>query len=460
MVNKKQNSNLRAKHNAQVQKIFDNFLDKRTPIFVKVDQFHYSNLNYEIPESAELTVLTEMMYEYDKETILNPNQALSVRNYRPYFASIIIPIDSNKTFAFLRGLEQRWFPAMFQSGDNSFQTSILLSASPIQIHQRTIIIKKDGYYYKGKEINDLIKQDYDPSQMNGCMAEDDLISAELNSKWGDNSYRYIDIYNLGHGNADYIIGNKKRILYDIGYPYRHFPNNLDPMFPKTMNSFGLLKPHLVIISHWDTDHYMGCAYASDHIFNVNWIAPTLTSNNDNTFTLNSFRLVAFLKSINKLKLVDRAKSGTFKAGANNLVIRMGDGKPNGNSNITTRNREGLYLELVEKNGRTSILAGDVPYNNMDSSIFKNKLNFLHVPHHCSKMNLNILSNSINGCHAIISTDTKQKIGPWPDVDIKHEAILKTNFNNNIHYTIGNNFINKYKIRALRLNPNGTICQRT
>lgn len=85
---------------------------------------------------------------------------------------------------------------------------------------------------------------------------------------------------------------------------------------------------------------------------------------------------------------------------------MGSGK----SIVTPRNIEGLVIEILDKNGIYShvLLTGDVPYKCIGKA-FQEPIDFLHVPHHCSKMELGILKGiKTKGKCAIISTNRNEK----------------------------------------------------
>lgn len=492
-------NNKRIEHNKRVRKIFKDLVhyhssrndsiifgsddqindySNNSIMFVRADQINYcSNSENGEPEYVvELSVLTTMIYEYDQETILiDGKQSISNSNYRPYFVSVIIRI-SNKNFFknkdFFEKLESRWLPATLHEDmdktDNEklenrrthatfhkektyycFEAFLVCSASPFKIYKRKITIKngKGTYYFKGIDINVLTANDYDPNNFKNCLSTT-KIKQELDNAWSSGGYKYIDIYNVGHGNADYIVGDNKRILYDIG-------SSLSvKRFPKAHDAFSKLKPNLVIISHWDTDHYIGCVYASDDVFNVNWIAPQLIKGNGE-FSINSFRLAAYLNALNKLMLIDRNNSGSFEvsSGTNNrITLRMGNTVNPETTNITKKNRQGLYLELLENNKKISVLAGDVSYNSMDSSIFSKELTHLHVPHHCSEMNLDPLNNSRWGKNAVISSNLSN--GKYED-NQNHKTELTRKFQQVLHTSEINN-----DICSIRLNKNGTATMRT
>lgn len=453
----------RKKHEECVQAIFDDLssLDV-SELFVRVDQI-ISDSNSENcqPEYiAELSVLTPKIYEYDQKTILryepkrkDTNTAISIKNYRPFFVLVTIRISEKDLFKF-RKLKNKWLKAEFhrKPEDDDYPANLILLSGtrprPI-IDKRNIKISNGTCSFNGNDINDLTKTDYNVNQFNNCLVTTKNIIAELSYAWSNKGYKFIDIYNVGHGNADYIVcHDNKRILYDIGAPYKVYSLK---SYPKAKQAFSQLKPNLVIISHWDADHYMGCGYASDDVFDVTWIAPQLVKGRDNS--INLFRLVAFLMITGKLMLINRNNAGNLVAssGINDNVIklRMGSCTVTETQNITKKNREGLYIELGEKADKISVLAGDVSYNSMDISIFSKQLTFLHVPHHGSQMKLSRQLNSQWGKHAIIST--KYKLGST-EVNFSHERVLNTTFNKSVHNTSEQHG----SLRSIRLLKGGLV----
>ncbi len=104
---------------------------------------------------------------------------------------------------------------------------------------------------------------------------------------------------------------------------------------------------------------------------------------------------------------------------------MGTGR---DSQITQNNCEGLYWNIETRNTR-AVLSGDVPYKCISPHVSSNCVDFLHVPHHCSDMDLGKIM--CGRCHenstAIISTNRKSN-GKL-NVCQTHYDELKYQFNN-------------------------------
>lgn len=280
------------------------------------------------------------------------------------------------------------------------------SASPVNYLDGKLLVFKNKAI--GKSILDKINGTYDPHKF---VCTDRLeIEKALNNAWAGDLPKTIDIYNVGHGNADYIRGSSHRILYDIGYNYRSFPKYRNTKYLRAVNAIRRMKPDCVILSHWDMDHIIGCAYAEQSIFNPKWIAPYLVSGSDKNARPNAIRLAHYLKVLGNLYLVDREQQNKLIASiscANNVEMKLWLGT--GTSILTPKNREGLMIEISDKRRFYPhiLLAGDVPYKCMPN-ILTDPIDFMHVPHHCSKLELERLKSVLwKGSCAIISTNRKK-----------------------------------------------------
>ena len=310
---------------------------------------------------------------------------------------------------------------------------------------------------------DKINSAYDPYGFVFTSSSD--IEKILNSAWAGDLPDTIDIYNVGHGNADYIRGKNHRILYDVGYNYRCFPGYCSTRYLKAATSIRHLKPSCVILSHWDMDHIIGCAYAEQGVFSKKWIAPSLVSKTDKSTSPNSVRLANYLKALDNLCLVDRNLTPKLIATiscAKTVEIKLWLG--GGTSILTSKNREGLMLEIIDNNSSSNsyphiLLAGDVPYKCMPNNL-KVPIDFMHVPHHCSNMELVRLGGIPGkGICAIISTNRKK--GGGFNYNSNHHDELKNKFHvviNTIDSPSGDDeenrsiqikYVNKYNCYCIR-----------
>ena len=112
-----------------------------------------------------------------------------------------------------------------QQEEGVFEEGILLdgiletSASPVNYLKGKLLVFTNRAIKKS--VLNKINSMYDPRKFGYTSSSD--VENILNDAWVSDFPYKIDIYNVGHGNADYIRGSKHRILYDIGYNYRSFP---------------------------------------------------------------------------------------------------------------------------------------------------------------------------------------------------------------------------------------------
>ena len=237
---------------------------------------------------------------------------------------------------------------------------------------------------------------------------DKKIKSILFDIWGKERIKTIDCYNVGKGNADYIRGCKNRMLYDIGYSFKKFPKKKGRYnYYRACDAIRKIQPSCVVLSHWDTDHILGCVYAEQRIFDIPWIAPSLENKGKTKYSINAYRLARYLDTLNNLYLVDclrgPLKIANIKTKDGAIGLYLGGGK---DSYITDANKQGVYIEIYSRNIHI-LLSGDVPYACMMQQVRQCNIDYLHVPHHCSKMKYNNLINCKRyGKVAIISTDRR------------------------------------------------------
>ncbi|MDD3252450.1 MAG: hypothetical protein PHV18_07815 [Lachnospiraceae bacterium] len=413
---------------------FFNKIEDGEEVYIHLDNpVTEDDLNAENETYIRATLLSDEMISYDAEMLghaYNENNEL-LNKYRPYFVSFIIPY-SQTSVTDLMLIENTWYKGIFQTAQSELEnneTVIALegiletSASPINHLEGTMLVFKNKSLKQSEleKINEIDKT----YKISTFTTSNVIIENYLNSAWNNDYPKLIDIYNVGHGNADYIRGsNNHRILYDVGYSYIKCPKAYG-VFPYMRAAMAIrgMKPDCVVLSHWDTDHIIGCAYAEQSLFRKKWIAPSFISSNDKKYcpSINAKRLAMYLNLLGNLCLVDRSQGKTEIATIScinyaEIILWLGGGK---DSKITRHNCEGLILEIVgsrscqrDKNclGHQShiLLSGDVPYQCIPNTVFSKKIDFLHVPHHCSGMNLSALTTMLPGGRAaIISTDRKK-----------------------------------------------------
>lgn len=385
-----------------------------------------------------ISLLTEEIIDYDLETFGSEDRTEILDKYRPYFVSFIVPLEDNN-LRDIESLGDSWYVGKFiQEESAAAEEGTLLegvletSASPVNYLKGKLLVFTNRAMKKS--VLDRINNTYSPWRFS-CASSSD-VEKVLNDAWNDDVPATIDIYNVGHGNADYIRGSNHRILYDIGYSYHCYPKRRKSKYWRAVNALRHLQPSCVVLSHWDLDHIIGCAYACQDIFSKKWVAPYLVSSRDKKATPNSIRLAHYLKALGNLYLVDRDQKNKLIATihcANGTEIKVWLGSGTSRM-ISVKNIEGLTLEIVDKTknikGSHILLAGDVPYKCMNNSLGE-PIDFMHVPHHCSKMELNrLMSLPGKGKCAIISTN-RNKSGVV-NGDVGHRTELECKFKNVIN----------------------------
>ncbi|WP_147367856.1 hypothetical protein [Butyrivibrio sp. XB500-5] len=395
---------------------------------------------------VEFSVLTKEIYDYDRETILNEftDQIPEwTGDYHPFFVSFFVEVNENSKHI-IDSLEYQWYKARFipnnpreainneliqdvTTEESSLDAMLFFSANSVKNRYGKLQILSDEPFFRKVKPNRFVLNHYKPDHF--PVASDGAVGGTLNGIWNDDAIKKVDLYNIGHGNADYIKGKKKRLLFDIGYDrnnlYRYYLGIGSYPYPKARRAINRMKPSAVIVSHWDTDHFMGYIFANPRILDLQWVAPTLVHpGKDMKFSISAFRLAAFLIHKGNLLLVNRTgiqhNVATLSCGGSNYLIQLKMGGDSGlpqdisKPGITLRNREGLYLEFFYKNKLHTLLGADVPYNSMERTIDLSQLMLMHVPHHCSNMRLMQLTGRTlrnkKDAYAIICTSVKDDGG--------------------------------------------------
>lgn len=420
-------------HEMECRRMFSE-VENGAQLYIRVDQ----PASTENTQYVRISLLSDRALQYDAEMFSAEGRTDLLEKYRPYFISFVVPLEDN-CLSDIIDLGQGWHRGNFiksnDAGENekgtcSLLTGILVtSASPVNyIEKRLLVFKRPDVPL---DILDKINQAYDLQKFKVISNAD--VEATLQDAWGVDVPEKIDIYNVGHGNADYIRGAHQRILYDVGYNYRCIPGQKVGKYQKAAVAIRHLKPNCVILSHWDLDHIIGCAYAKQDIFNVKWVAPHLISRRKEKPSPNAVRLANYLNFLGNLCLVDRDQRPQLIATipcTNDVEMKMWLG--GGPSILTPKNREGLFIEIADKCGSSLrryphvLLAGDVPYQCMEPSILQSPVDFMHVPHHCSNMETDGLDSMPGGriC-AVISTNRKKD--GLPNYDKAHHEKLEKKF---------------------------------
>lgn len=374
-------------------------------LWVRIDHIIEEEKESEIPfrsqgqetgQWIELSLLTPAMLEYDQEIFALLVEAPYLEIYRPYFFHFLVnryEVDAAAA-SFLSNPERRngWYQGSFSldwRGPNTIALSgyVEKAASPIIWSKGTLIIE-DKRLPKAlvEAINSVYGLGASP-----CSKDMD-IQSELDRLLGGTDFTKARIYYVGNGNCIYLYGKKGsdkiRLLFDIGYRFFPNPRAAKLISPKATHAIRSLRPLCVILSHWDSDHYKGCAYGNRHIFKCNWFAP-----NCYDASSNAKRLAKYLKVKGKLTLADRTNGRQIAAiKGSNSILNLWLGKVvssvRKDRNITYANRQGFVLEIQTQSVHC-IMMGDVPYQSLfHLPLFKPYIpcDYLVVPHHGAYMN--------------------------------------------------------------------------
>ena len=382
----------------------------------------------------EASVLTERILSYDKETVLTETFDLAQEEhsaYRPFYASFMIKAD-REIQEKLRGLDYAWYGAYFYPKEKEeayrdifskekvivSDAVFLFSVTPgFSVEGRLVILPEaKDVVFGGVHLNRDYSVRYDMSRF--AETEDTRISETLQGLWKKDALKTVEVYNIGQGNADYLRSTKSRMLFDLGYPYRSIPGENPIAYRRAILAIRQAKPSAVILSDWDWDHFTGWVYANADILNVTWIAPALSwkeyqkkNRSATSISTNAYRLAAYLQKKQLLLLAawqtyPRTVTELHCQGGQTIRLEMG-GSGSGDQEIALRSRHGLYFTIAgESSSVNTVLAADVPYSSMREGTVSKELQILHVPHHCAKMQLDVLEMPVSSGvrAAIISAD--------------------------------------------------------
>ena len=378
------------------------------------DTINLENIeNYSIDEERpyyRVSILTQTMLDYDRmmlNLIAEENSSdnlgengYATNMYRPFFYNFLIDITENLDYiGFLTNPENinQWFVRSFNEKREGrvFSGYIERIASPAEYKYHKIVICDK---LLPKRVLSNINDVYDLGP-NPC-SRDAVIKMELSRILEKPKFEKARIYNVGNGNCIYLKGRnsfgKLNLLYDIGYyctiPAKRIKNTT---YQPSVNAIRHLRPQCVILSHWDSDHFFGCAYADIDIFRCKWVTPNIDANT----SVSARRVARYLQVMKKLILVDRTSGrqiARVQGIHSELKLYMGEKRPGKDRKITDCNKEGIVLEYVKygcSGGIHTLMAGDVPYDSMPSTVNfsgNTPYDYLIVPHHGAEMDTNLL----------------------------------------------------------------------
>ena len=322
----------------------------------------------------------------DRDNNSDDNSETIFKSYRPYFVEFVIPVDQegrtlgrynrNNDFRNINS-ENGWFRARFVSSRTSRNS---LTNSFVDGELLTIASPED--YLKGKLEyvlnigNDEVEKDYSQFLIH---ARTDVNSLPYRST---PDIHKVSVHNIGHGNFITLEDefDETKIVYDIGLPRRSSKNDYKAAYDK----IDIMSPDLVIISHWDTDHYMGAYCDNPNLFMVPWIAVKIKESGK----INAKRLICLLACHHLIGLIDPDDLAisqpfkTFSMSVGTIELYRGSGKA---GRITAINCHGIAVKMEMPNV-SALMCGDIPYNCLPDSILYGKdYKYVVIPHHASNM---------------------------------------------------------------------------
>ncbi len=194
------------------------------------------------------------------------------------------------------------------------------------------------------------------------------------------------------------------LYFDVGQPIWFHLHNAPAGFAPPVLGDGL-----VILSHWDTDHYAYGRQNTD-FHSKHWFAPAQVSVGPNA---NAF--AQKLQDLGKLTLVGAGRSSRHRRGAR--IIRCGGSSSNGS---------GLALHL-RTFGRNILFTGDADYHEIPS-MRGVRLSGLQLPHHGGKLTgtAAIPTGHGVGARAVVSCGLPNRYGHPNQLTISEHHVAKWN----------------------------------
>lgn len=297
---------------------------------------------------------------------------------------------------------------------------VLVSASPIEYSKGKLIIVEDSSHVPPEFKSVLNDSIYECGKESYTSTNYYEIEKILNKSILSSKPRWIDVYNVGQAYCAAICMDNGEIIFsDIGLTKDSIELNTKEI-KRAKIEIKSIKPRIIILSHWDLDHILGVTNASDSIYDAIWIVPDLWNLQiknkkgkiDNRLISDSAkRLLKYLdwKNRNQLiiigdelsqKCIYENPTGTISVWTGKRCSVSGRNENNKKYHITRANNFGVLIFL--KNNYTALLPGDSEYSVMSDELLDKEINFLIVPHHCSKMSRPKIKSAKGKKKAILS----------------------------------------------------------
>lgn len=416
-------------------------LDKKLEVIRDFIRESFVEEEREFPYELNFSIVNKWMVK--KEKVLKEEynaQNLEHMQYRPFFMEFSGFCKWNQIeelFLNIFNEEMKYLAGyFFQEDDQSLinfkkenwidgkkiiaiiQGNLMISASPIEVVRGALVIVEDHSKIDLDYLDVLNDSIYSCKKSAYTCINYGEVQTLLDSDVTNGTPRMINVYNVGQGLCASIhMDNGGVIFSDIGITKDKIElSSVDII--KAKQEIGMINPDLVVLSHWDLDHILGVTNASEKIYDATWIVPDLWGlirrNRKGSYegvSKSAIRLLKYLdwRNGNNLFIIadDVDKTRIYKNSKSNIEIWTGirkniRGKNKNNEEycITKANNFGLILYL--ENEKTALLPGDCEYSAVDSGLLNKEINYLVVPHHCSKMSEPSCNASSDDKKAIIS----------------------------------------------------------
>jgi len=264
----------------------------------------------------------------------------------------------------------------------------VFASSPIQVFQTYAILKNKvpSVSHKNSLLANIAKlyTDQTPPSVSQLLPGTTLKQYDLKA------------YNIGKASCQYINFNtysgslhSLSAFFDIGYPLDDIDN--PDLLESHMKEIGKKSPNIVIISHYDADHYLGVAYANPKIYDKIWIGKFP----DKHTNMSALRLIYNLVVKGKIWLIDHKCNGTCFFSNHDKSINLYKGRGRYGV-VNSNNNSGIILEIKGQK-QEILLLGDCEYNELPNIIKDKTYDLIQVPHHGSLIRSEecwILSSSV------------------------------------------------------------------
>lgn len=372
-------------------------------------------------KSIKLEIISTDILNYDRyvfDIIQDDSGAvreLIKETYRPYLIEYYINTKElgKKQYDFLQQMynEKGWYKAKLTDITTNkdmeqfitFPGVFVYSASPIEYKLKKLVILDTRV---DTNIINEINTTYDMKDVHYSSNID--IQRDLEKLFRGIHFQKTRIYKVGNGNCIYNMGKKgnrtKCFFYDIGFDMHvHIavdPKRTEKNYQAALKKIRNSKPHCVILSHWDEDHFRGCVYARDHFFDIRWIAPDIKKSEHKA---NAKRLFLYLYKIGSLMVIQRGNANEIiiqHAAKSQMKLYMGKRKKGSDKKITNCNCQGIAILMENDTVRYGkircLMQGDVPYMSLPPQAnfeSENPYEYLVAPHHGAEMDCSLLCKS-------------------------------------------------------------------